>query len=129
MVLNAFENFYDLFIDPITLEVLEDLNLPTGFVELLLYGNELLEDNQFVKENDMSLYRLRNNEITNVILYQNLADAYSRYRTTIGNKHPEKISIPKDKVLKDLIMLPSVEDMSTLNPILEAEKLRATSYK
>ena len=48
MILNAFENFYELFIDPITLEVLEDLNLPTDFVNLLLYGNSLLEDNQFI---------------------------------------------------------------------------------
>lgn len=129
MILNAFENFYELFIDPITLEVLEDLNLPTDFVNLLLYGNSLLEDNQFIKENNMSLYRLRNNEMVNVVLYQNLADAYSRYRTTVGNKHPEKMTIPRDAVIKDLVMLKNVEDFSTLNPILEAEKLRAVSYK
>lgn len=129
MILNAFENFYDLFIDPITLEVLDDLNLPTGFSELLLYGNSLLEDNQYIKENHMALYRLRSNEIVNAVLYQNIADAYSRYRTTAGNKRPEKMSIPQDSVIKGLLMLNTVEDYSKLNPILEAEKLRAVSFK
>lgn len=129
MILNAFENFYDLFIDPITREVLEDLNLPTGFSELMLHGNNLLEDNQFVRENNMSLYRLRNNEVVNAVMYQCIADAYSRYRTTAGNKRPEKISVPQDCVIKGLLMLNTVEDYSTLNPILEAEKLRAVSFK
>lgn len=129
MILNAFENFYELFIDPITKEVLDDLNLPTEFVKLLLHGNILLEDNQFVRENDMNLYRLRNNEVVNAVLYQCIADAYSRYRTTSGNKHPEKISVPQDCVIKGLLMLNTVEDYSTLNPILEAEKLRAVSFK
>lgn len=129
MILNAFENFYDLFIDPITLEVLNDLNLPTGFSELLLYGNSLLEDNQYIAENHMGLYRLRSNEVVNAVLYQCIADAYSRYRTSAGNKHPEKISIPQDAVIKGLLMLNTVEDYSKLNPILEAEKLRAVSFK
>ena len=130
MILNAFENFYDLFIDkPITYEVCQQLNLPTEFVDLLIYANRLLEDNQYTLENKMNLYRLRNNEIVNAVLYKNLADAYSRYRTTAGNKHPEKISVPRDCVIKDIVMLNTVEDYSTLNPVLEAEKLRAVSFK
>lgn len=129
MILNAFENFYDLFIDPISKEVLQDLNLPDDFVGLLLCANNLLEDNQFVKENNQASYRIRNNEIINTIAYQCIADAYSRYRTTVGNKHPEKISVPQDCVIKGLLMLNTVEDYSKLNPILEAEKLRAVSYK
>lgn len=129
MILNAFENFYDLFIDPITAEVLDDLNLPNDFVSLVLYGNELLQDNQFTKENDMSLYRLRNNELVNAYLYQVLADAYAVYRSSAGNKHPKKMSIPQDAVLKEIVMSQIVEDYSTLNPILEAEKLRAGTFK
>lgn len=129
MILNAFENFYDLFIDPITLEVLKDLNLPEDFVSLVLYGNKLLEDNQFVKENNLSHYRLRNNELVNGFLYKALATAYSGYRSSAANRNPIPFSIAQDKVLKDIVMSNIIEDYSTLNPVLEAEKMRATTFK
>ena len=130
MLLNAFENFYDLFIDPITFEVLQDLNLPTGFVELVLYGNELLQDNQFVRETDISHYRLRNNEIIATRLYKLLADSYSRYRTSVGNKNPVEMTIPQDALIKTLLTNEkSIKNYSTLNPILEAEELRAVSFR
>lgn len=129
MIANAFDNFYDLLIDPITREVLEDLQLPTDFVELLLYANSLLEDNVYTKENDLSLYRIRSNELVNAYLYSSLAKAYERYRMTAGNKNPVKMSIPQDDVIKSMVMSPIVEDYSTLNPISEAEKLRTVGYK
>ena len=128
-ILNAFENFYDLFIDPITLGVLNDLNLPTSFVELMLYGNELLQDNQYVVENHMAHYRMRNNEIPNAILYKQLADAYSNYRGSVGNKNPQKMSIMKDIVLKELSMSQIVKEADELNPALEAENLRVATFK
>lgn len=129
MILNAFENFYDLFIDPITLEVIQDLHLPEDFVSLVLYGNKLLEDNQFVKENNASHYRMRNNELVNGLLYKALATAYSNYRSSANNRNPVPFSIPQDQVLKDIVMSNIVEDYSTLNPVLEAEKLRAATFK
>lgn len=129
IILNAFENFYDLFIDPITLEVLEDLKLPTDFVSLTCYASSLLEDNQYINEYDLSLYRLRNNEVINAYLYKLLANSYSVYRSSFGNKNPIKMSIPKDALIKEVLLSNTIEDYSTLNPYLEAEKLRATSYK
>lgn len=129
MILNAFENFYDLFIDPITLEVLNDLNMPTDFVNLVLYGNKLLEDNQYVPEKEMSHYRMRNNELVNGYLYKTLATAYSNYRSSAANRNPAPFTIPQDQVLKEIVMSNIVEDYSTLNPVLEAEKLRAATFK
>ena len=128
-ILNGFENFYDLFIDPITLEVLGDLNMPTDFVSLMIFANSLLEDNHYTKENDLSLYRLRNNEIVNGHLYKAISTAYANYRTTAGNKHPVKMSFPKDQILRDVQVSPIVEDYSTLSPFLEIEKNRAASFK
>lgn len=128
-ILNAFENFYDLFIDPITYEVCQELNLPTNFVDMIIYGNALLQDNQFITETHMSHYRARNIEVINAILYKQLADAYSVYRTSVGNKNPQKISIPKDGVIKELMTLPIVKEDDQLNPPLEAENLRVATFK
>lgn len=129
MVANVLDNFYDLLIDPITYEILDDLNLPTSFVDLFLHANTLLEDNSYTKQIDMTTCRIRSNEIANAVLYKTLATAYEGYRTTAGNKRPQKMSIPKDQVIKNLQALTTVEDYSTLNPVLEVEKLRAISYK
>lgn len=128
-LVSAFDNFYDFMIDPITKEVLEHLDLPTTFVDVMLYTNELLADNSFVNENDMSLYRVRSNEIVNVYLYKAIADAYGEYRRTAYNNNPTKISIKKDHVVKSVLMAQTVEDYSILNPIVEVEKSRAISAK
>ena len=129
-ILNALENFYDLFIDPITLEVLKDLNLPTGFVELVLYGNELLQDNQFIRETDRSHYRIRNNEIIVTGLYKILSNAYSVYRSSVGNKNPKQMSVPRDLLIKNLLTdEKAIQNSSKLNPILEAEELRSVSFR
>lgn len=125
----AFDNFYDNFVDPITLEILESLNMPTDITGILLYANELLEDSQFTKENDLSLYRIRSNEVVNAIVYQVVTDAYEKYRATATNANPRKMSVPRDAVIKEIQKLQTVEDYSVLNPIVEVEKSRATTAK
>lgn len=126
---NAFLNFYELMIDPITRTVLERLDYPTKFVELMLYANSLLADNSYIKENNMNLYRVRSNELVNVYLYDAISRAYSNYRATANNANPVKISVPRDAITKKILMAQTVEDYSTLNPIVELEKSRTASPK
>lgn len=126
---NAFGNFYELMIDPITKEVLEDLHYPTEFVNLVLFANAMLADNSYIKENDMHLYRVRSNELVNAYLYKAVATAYINYRLTANNNNPVKMSVPRDVVTKQILMAQTVEDYSTLNPIVELEKSRAITPK
>jgi hypothetical protein len=126
---NALTNFYECMIDPVTKEVLEDLNYPTTFVELFLFANSLLSDNSFTPENDMSQYRVRSNEVINGLLYKAIADAYGMYRISANNNNPKKISIPQDLILKRVLSLNTIEDYSILNPIVELEKSRAITPK
>lgn len=126
---NAFDSFYEFMIDPITKEVLEDLDYPTDFVSVILFANELLADNSYITENNMNLYRVRSNEVVNAIIHKKIADAYSAYRVSAGNTNPSKISIPKDAVIKELLKLNTLEEFSTLNPMYESDKLRAITPK
>lgn len=126
---NAFDSFYEFLVDPITKEILEQLDYPTDFVSVLLVGNELLSDNSFIKENDMNLYRIRSNEVIPALLYHEIATAYSKYRATAYNKNPVKISIPRNAVMKKLASLQTLEEFSTLNPIYELDKLRSITPK
>ena len=129
MLANALGNFYDLMIDSVTKEVLDDMNYPTEFVELMLAGNKLLADNNYVHELDMKNWRIRNNEQVYAHAYKKIADAYSRYKATAGNKNPVKISIPRDAVLKEIMKSQIVEDVPELSPIVEVKKKRIVTDK
>lgn len=117
IIANAFKNSYDFLIDPISKEVLESLNQPTDYVGVMLYANKLLADNAFMRENNMNLYRIRSNEIVTAYLYKALSRSYLEYELTSHNPNPVKISIQRDKILKDLLMSTNVEDYSILNPV------------
>ena len=123
---NALSNFYEFTIDPITKEILQDIDLPTDIVNLMIYAVSLLADSQFVPEVNQSLSRVRSNEIVAAILYEALAKNYINYRNSNGKK---KYSIPQDIVIKNVVGLKTVEDYSTLNPTLEMEMTHSISSK
>ena len=130
-IAKGFDNFYELFIDGITKEVLEDLNYPSNVTDLFLYANKLLEDNQFVMENDMSNYRLRSNEIINAIFYKAMEQAYITYKNSINGATPIKMSLPQDKIIKELTTTYSaiLQDYNILNPITETDSISTVTYK
>ena len=125
-IANALNNFYEFTIDPITFEILEDIDLPTDIVNLMIYAVNLLADSQFIPEVDQRLSRIRSNEIVAAILYEALAKNYINYRNSNGKK---KYSIPQDIVIKNIVGLKTVEDYSTLNPTLEMEMTHSISSK
>ena len=128
-IASAFDSFYDNMIDPITKELLHSMNYPEEFVELLIYANNLLADNNYVSEINMNNFRLRSNEMVNDILYGLISDAYSNYKRTAANRKPKKLSLPKSALIVALSTSQSVEDYSTLNPVLEMEKSGAVTKK
>ena len=129
MLANAFDNFYDWMIDPVTYTVLQDLNYPTDFVGLLLAGNKLLADNNYTDELDMRNYRVRSNEMAYAYAFKKISEAYGKFRMTSNNKNPDKISIPQGSVIKDIMQSQMVEDVSELSPIVEVEKAHTISDK
>lgn len=128
-VAQYFDNFYELLLDPITLDVLEDLKLPTDYVTLMLYANALLVDNRFIPDNNLSQSRLRSAELIPDYFYNELSTAYQDYRATATNNNPKPFSIKEDSVVTRLLTEPIVEEYSSLNPMLEAEKCRTVGYK
>lgn len=125
-IANSIMNFYEFAMDPITKEVCTDLGYPTDITNLVIYAVSLLADSQFVPEINAGIKRIRCTEIIPAILYDNLAKNYVEYRNSNGRK---KYSIPKDIVIKNLLAVKTVEDYSTLNPVVEMEQRRAVSSK
>lgn len=128
-IAGALINYYDFMLCPISIGILERMNLPTDIVSLMIYANRLLADNDFTDDIDLKLYRLRSNEVVAGILYKQLTIAYQKYRQTANNPNPVKMSMDENAVIKELMALPTVEDYSTLNPIVEISKLHLASTK
>jgi hypothetical protein len=125
----TFNNIMDLFIDPITEDVLEDLDQPTDIVGVLLYANELLTNNAYKDKNSMENYRLRGAEQVNAILYKSMADAFRKYKDARrGGNTDVNISVKKDEVVKSILDQPNVNEYSILNPFIEVQSMGASSY-
>lgn len=125
----ALNNFESSMIDPITKEILESLKLPTGFSELLLYGNDLLGSLSHHRKNDLNSYRIRDSEVISVAVYNSLMDSFNNYKRTMRTGIGQTISAKRDDVVKKIQEMPNVEDYSTLNPFQEAEVKSKTTFK
>lgn len=128
-VAKGFRNALMLMIDPITKEVLNDLDLPENITDLLLLANSMLEDVSASPHNDMSIYRLRGAEQINALVYQMLAQSFKEYVDTANNKNPKKMTVPKDLLMKTIMEQTTVDEVSDLNPSLEIDKATSATYK
>lgn len=127
---DGLDNFYDLMIDPITLEVLKDYNLPTDYVSLLAYANLLLSDNKYIKHSDMRGKRYRSKEVIPTYLYEVLAKSYGDYRNKLRRSKSGATMIIKQSAIIDAILAdPNSADKSELNAILDVEDINAVSPK
>lgn len=124
-LIDGIENFYYLLIDPITHDILNRVNMPDNFTELLLYANGKLADNSYNIDADYHNCRIRSNEIINAYLYQELCAAYAAWK--IGRA--PKFSIPEDAVIKDCLSSRIVDSHSKLNLTLEMENDRQIKLK
>ena len=121
IIARAFHNTITFLLDPITKDVLAKLNQPTDIYELLLYANDLLEGLDYKRPNDYNTYRVRAAEQVPAMLYNILASYYGNYKRNYDLDSPETLSIPRDKLIKNLMELPTLESASDLNPVLTEE--------
>ena len=125
----AFENFQQLFIDPITEEILRDFNLPTNFIDVFLYANSLLEDNSYTDEGEMRMHRVRSNEMVTAFLYKVISKAYEDYRLSADKSMVKKFSAKPDAVLIEILTNQVTKDYSDLNPLYTIDLMRSTTFK
>ena len=110
----AKENMLDLK----TLQVLEALGLPTDFLEIFLYCNDLLVDNQVKSESDISNYRIRSNEIISECLYKTLNKYYMVFKKKTGKK--QTMSIPQNAVMSAVYATNILDNYDAISPDITA---------
>ena len=133
----AIDQFKDFMIDPVSAEVLRDMNMPTDFVDLLVVAALMLNSRTTQDATDMKNVRIRSNEIFAQFIYQDIVMAYIEYRKSIMKKNPSKVAVNKNLIMnhiygqssKKMPACQMIEDASVLNPVLELEKQGAISFR
>ena len=133
----AMDQFKDFMIDPVSAEVLRDMNMPDNFVDILIVAAIKLNSRDTEDATDMKNVRIRSSEIFVQFVYYDLVMAYIEYRKSITKKRPVRVSVNKNLVMNHIYggqggKLPAcqmIEDASVLNPVLELEKKGAVSYR
>ena len=127
---DGLDNFYDLMMDPITVDVCLDYNLPTDYCEMLAYANLLLTDNEYTKHTDITSNRYRSNELIAAHAYKCISKAYASYKIQKKKNRTDAIMTMKQTAILDsLLEDPTMSDLSILNPLLEAEAANTVSFK
>jgi hypothetical protein len=126
MNLDQFKNF---LLDPKSIEILKDFNMPYTMIGVFFYTCKLLVNNQYASSNDLINMRIRGNEIVSQIAYQAVVNAYGNYRKTAYKKNPTKISVNPNIVMTALATASLVEDESILNPVMTLDKTRSVNIK
>ncbi len=126
---DGLDNFADLFIDPITVEVCTKCKIPSTYFDMLMYANNLLADNKYNRHTDISGNRYRTSEIIAGYFYKCITKSYIDYKSQIRRGRKVGMTMKKSAVIDSIMMDPMCSDLSILNPLLEIEAGNSVSFK
>ena len=129
IIADGLENFSQVFVDPITKEICEDIKIPTDYHDLLIYANNLLVDTKYNKHTDITSNRFRTNEIIAGHTYKALARSYCDYRTNMKRGKAATMTIKRSAVIDDILQNPVTSDLSAMTPLLELEACNTATFK
>lgn len=114
--LKGIDNFFDLFVDPISREVLEQMKEPTDARDILIRATQLLTTEDHKPQASSSNFRFRSYERMNSAVYKILSRSFANYRSkSVGATHKWSIA---DYEVQQLIMQDQLkENVDIINPI------------
>jgi hypothetical protein len=116
-----------LFVDPITKELLEEMHEPYNFAMLLLRANELLLDNTHPSEFDPTYMRIKGYERMAGALYKQLVKSMQAHSGKPG-RSKQPIELHPYAVWSDLSEDPAKNQSVLTNPIQELKEMEAVTY-
>lgn len=126
---DGLDNFEESFIDPITVEVCKNCNLPYEYYDLLIYANNLLADNKYIRHTDITGNRFRSNEQIAQIFYKCMCNAYESFKLQAKRGRKVNMTMKRSIVIDNILMNSTTSDLSILNPLLELEASNSISFK
>lgn len=116
LYLNEMENLNDLFIDPITMDLLAELNEPQTFMGLLIRACEMLDTFHHPAGQDTDFQRSRGYERFAGLLYTELATSIKAFKNKNGTGRA-KVDMSPFAVWSTLTRDNSVKHAEDINPI------------
>jgi hypothetical protein len=109
------DTFYDTFLDPITISILDTIDEPTNIRDLLIRATVLLSTEEYIEPSSMKNHILRSYSRLNSILYDEIARSLASYKNK-KNKN-NAFSINPEAVLQRIIQDNSVIAVEEINPV------------
>ena len=110
----------DLFLDPVTVDVLKSINEPTDYLRLLLRANQLLSDFSYPDINDPAYSRIRGYDRIPGLMYKALSESIRDYKFKNGNR--SKVELDPYKVWNYITQDSTVKITEDINPILDVKE-------
>jgi len=128
--LTTFITMYYFFMDAITADVCNHYHVPNEVAGLLLYAANMLADNNFTRETNSALYRIRSSEIVPAIIHYILAREISKYNNRVGSKKKDnKLVVNPNDLINELRNIETVATTNALNPMVELHQQETISLK
>jgi len=125
--LKGIDDYFELFIDPITKDVLFRMGEPTDPKDLLIRAAQLLSTEDFNEPSSEANYRYRSCERFNTAVYKSIARAYATYKNkSLGATN--KMSISDYEVKQLIIQDQLMENAGVINPINDIKYKAAYSH-
>lgn len=115
----------ELFLDPITVSVLKEINEPITYLPLLLRANELLTTHHHPDINDADYSRIRLYDRVPAMVYKGLAEAVREYKFKYSAK--SKINIDPYKIWNLTTQDNTVKITEDINPIMDLKEVEAVT--
>lgn len=125
--INEMENLNDMFIDPITEEILVSMNLPTTFLGLLFKAADALKSYHHPSGQDTDFQRSRGYERFAGFLYTELASAIKSFRNK-NRTGRAKVDMSPFQVWTTLTRDQSSKHAEDINPIQALKGMEALTY-
>lgn len=117
----------DLFVDPITEEILKEMGEPTDFIGLLVRASEMLLTDWSPDETDMKYMRIKGYERIAGAVYGELVKVL-RLQRARGSATRAKIELPPYAVWQTIQQDPAVKLVEDCNPIHNLKEKEEITY-
>lgn len=125
--LTEMDNLIDLFIDPITEQILLELGEPRTFMGLLIRACEMLKDYHYPASQDMDFQRIRGYERIAGLMYRETANAIRSYRNK-NRTGRSRVDISPYQFWATFTRDASVKICEDINPIQALKGQEAVTY-
>lgn len=124
--LKGIDSAFELFIDPITKDVLSQMNEPTNFRDLLIRATEMLTVEHHSEPASMSNHRLRTYERLNAIVYNEMSRAHASFKSKTGKGNT--FSLNPNAVIQRILQDQAMMVIDEINPIQDIKDRTNFTY-